>query len=189
MKKLIIALMIIIGTTTFGKLTPKQIDRDIERLFKIVSPIQELNVNGNIMEIDLKRLMRMTAMVESRFATNKYSGKIAKSAFQYEMATANHYVGIVGELKNYLETEIGREISLTNDNDCVYVTYLIYMSKLRHHRGWLDKYYTLFRETGDIEWLVYKVLWNSVKGATTYNKWQNRDMEMIDVCLKKVIQM
>lgn len=54
------------------------------------------------------------------------------------------------------------------------------MAKLRYHKGWLDKYYNFFLETGDTEWLVYKVLWNSIKGKSNYNTWNIRLKQYID---------
>lgn len=57
------------------------------------------------------------------------------------------------------------------------------MSKLRYHKNWLDKYYNFFLETGDTEWLVYKVLWNSIKGKSNYNTWNIRLKQYIDMSI------
>lgn len=178
MKKAIITLLLL-SQVVLGK-TKGEIDRDIEKLFSITSKTQQLQIKYDIVNVDLERLMRLTTMIESRYGTNTYKGRIAKSPFQYELDTARHYISVVPELKSFLECELGRQINVDNEDDCVYITYLIYMSKIRHHKNWLDKFYNkYYKNSKDAEWLVYKVLYNSIKGASTYKKWKQREIELI----------
>lgn len=138
---------------------------------------QEIMVKDEIVEIDMHRLLALTQMVESRGGKDPYHGRVAKTSFQYEMETAEHYVNLVPEFRSYIESELGRELKFGSEEDAPYIAYIIFMAKLQYHRGWLDKYYKYYKETGDIEWLVYKVYWNSVKGASTYKKWNQRIAE------------
>lgn len=178
MKKIII-LLLIISSSLFARMSTEEINKDIESLFKIVNQYQDIRIEDEFYSVDMKRLLQMTCMVESRYATNNYKGRVAKTAFQYEMDTAIYYVKQVGILKGYLESQLGRKIDVYNEKDCVYITYLIYMSKFRFHFNWLEKYSHKYFNNKDIEWLCYKILWNSTKGATTYKKWKEREMEMM----------
>lgn len=176
MKKIII-LLLIMSSSLFARMSTEEINKDIENLFKIVNQYQDIRIKDEFYSVDMKRLLEMTCMIESRYGTNNYKGRVAKSPFQYEMDTATYYIKQVNILKEYLEYELGREINVYNEKDCVYITYLIYMSKFRFHFDWLHKYKHYYTQSNDIEWLVYKVFWNSVKGASTYNKWIERSIE------------
>lgn len=147
---------------------------------------QEVIINNEIVEIDMHRLLALTQMIESRGGRDPYHGRVAKTSFQYEMETVSHYIKLVPELKSYIEEELGREIDPRSEDDAPYVAYMIYMSKLQYHRGWLDKYYKFYRDTGDAEWLIYKVYWNSIKGASTYRKWNQRIAEFHGIKEKRV---
>lgn len=170
-----VLLTLIISISIFAKMSTEQIDNDIKTLFKIVNSKQDLRIKEKFYIIDLQHLLEMTAQIESRYGKDNYKGRIAKSPFQLEEDTAHHYIKIVPELKAHLEGSLGRKLKVENERDCVYNTYLVYMAKLRYHKQWLDKYSKLSND--DVEWLVYKVLWNSVKGASTYNKWKQRKIE------------
>lgn len=173
-----ILIFLLLTTSLFG-MSVKDVNRDIDRLFTVVNQYQDICVNDNYYRVDLKKLIKVTAQIESRYGRDEYKGKVAKTVFQYEMDTASHYVKNVGILKSHLESELGRKISIYNEKDCVYVTYLIYMAKFRFHKEWLDKYYDKYYEN-DIEWLVYKVFWNSSLGATTKEKYDFRIKELIE---------
>ena len=149
-------------------------------LCNILPSTQSLIIGGQLHTIDINRLLYMTQMMESRGGKDKYTGKIAKTSYQYELDTANYYLDKVPELKNYIEKNLGRKLNLLSENDAKYICWLIYMAKLRYHKNWLDKYYNFFLETGDTEWLVYKVLWNSIKGKSNYNTWNIRLKQYID---------
>ena len=176
--KRIIILLLIVSSVLHAKMTPKDIDKDINNLFKIVNQYQDIRIKDEFYSVDLKRLLQVTCMVESRYGTNNYKNRIAKSPFQYEMETATHYVKHVSILKGYLESQLGRRININSEKDCVYITYLIYMSKFRFHFEWLEKYSDKYFDNNDAEWLVYKIFWNSIEGATTYKKWKEREVEM-----------
>lgn len=179
MKNIIILLSLLVYNSVFSNMSVVDIDKDINNLFRIVNQYQDIRIEDEFYSVDMKRLLQMTAMIESRYGTNNYKGRVAKTVFQYEMDTATHYVKQVAILKGYLENQIGRKININNEKDCVYITYLIYMSKFRFHFDWLDKYSNKYFNDVDAEWLVYKVFWNSTKGASTYKKWKEREMEMM----------
>ena len=179
MKNIIILLSLLVYNSVFSNMSVVDIDKDINNLFRIVNQYQDIRIEDEFYSVDMKRLLQMTCMVESRYATNNYKGRVAKSPFQYEMDTATYQVKQVGLLKDYLESQLGRKINVNNEKDCVYITYLIYMSKFRFHFNWLEKYSYKYFNNKDIEWLCYKILWNSTKGATTYKKWKEREMEMM----------
>lgn len=121
----------------------------------------------------------MTAIIESRYGMDNYKGRIAKTPMQYELATANYYTKIESELTNYITQELDIPLSASDELTGVFHSYIIYMSKLRWHRDWLEQYFKYYQTTGDLEWLVYKVLWNSIAGRSTYHKWQHREQELI----------
>ncbi len=170
----VMMIMIVCTLTTYA-----QINQNIDRLFTIVPEKQELIINGNIHTIDMRRLLQMTAMVESRYGTNKYTGRVAKSPMQYEPSTAEYYTDLQPELTKYITEELDAPLFESHELTGVYVTYVTYMSKIQYHKRWLEKYYKYYRNTGDTEWLIYKVLWNSIKGKSTYQKWKSREKEMI----------
>lgn len=177
MKKIII-LLLIISSSLFARMSTEEINKDIENLFKIVNQYQDIKIQDCFYSVDMKQLLMMTAQIESRYGKDDYKQRVAKSPFQFEMNTATYYVKQVGILKNYIETELGRKLNVYNEKDCVYTTYLIYMAKFRYHFNWLDKYKHYYTQSNDIEWLVYKVFWNSIKGASTYKKWKQREKEL-----------
>lgn len=189
MKKLILVGIMFVNMVMYGY-SVDNLSRDLDTLFKIVSETQELSVEGVTYELNVRQLMEMTLQVESRFGQDKYTGRIAKTAFQYEPDTVEHYVKIMPELKKYLEDELGRKLKLYDNKDSVFVAYIVYMSKIQYHKNWLDKYSRVyFRKSGDVEWLVYKTLWNSPKGSTTHKTWTKRLDELnklkIDISYKK----
>lgn len=141
-------------------------------------PNQDIIISGEVTQINMERLLDMTQMIESRGGRDPHKGRIAKTSYQYEMQTAKHYIKLVPDLKKYVESSLNRKLELNKESDARYITYIIYMSKIQYHRGWLDKYDKYYSQSGDVEWAVYKVLWNSVKGASTYKKWKQREREL-----------
>lgn len=142
---------------------------------------QELRIKDEIVEIDMHRLLALTQMIESRGGKDPFQGRVAKTSFQYEMETAEHYINLIPEFKSYIESELGRELKYGTEEDAPYISYLIFMAKFQYHRNWLDKYYNIYKNTGDIEWTVYKLYWNSVKGASTFKKWNQRIAEFHNI--------
>lgn len=155
------------------------ISSDIDRLFTIVNDKQEIIIKDSIHTIDLRRLLQMTAMIESRYGTNKYDGRIAKTPMQYELSTADFYTDYMSELTNYMTKEFDTPYSASQELTGIFHSYIIYMGKLQLHHKLLDRYYHYYSDTGDTEWLVYKVLWNSIKGKSTYDKWKQRENEFL----------
>lgn len=140
-------------------------------------PAQDIIISGEVKQINMERLLDLTQMIESRGGRDNYKGRVAKTSYQYELETVNHYLSLIPDLKAYVESELGRELDLYSEDDARYVCWLVYMAKLQYHRNWLDKYNTYYNQSGDVEWAVYKVLWNSIKGASTLNKWRQREVE------------
>lgn len=185
MKKIILLGMLLLSFISHGY-SVDNLSKDLDTLFTIVSNEQELQVDGVTYKLDIRHLLEMTLQIESRFGQDKYGGRIAKTPFQYEPTTAEHYVKIMPELKKYIEDKLERKLNLYDNKDCVFVAYIIYMSKVQHHKKWLDKYSkTYFRKSGDLEWLLYKTLWNSVKGHSTYKKWKQRADELSEIKLDR----
>lgn len=140
-------------------------------------PNQDIMISGEVKQINMERLLDLTQMIESRGGRDNYKGRVAKTSYQYELETVNHYLSLIPDLKAYVESELGRELDLYSEDDARYVCWLVYMAKLQYHRNWLDKYNKYYNQSGDVEWAVYKVMWNSIKGASTLNKWRQREVE------------
>lgn len=140
---------------------------------------QDIVVKDEVVRIDMHRLLDQTQMIESRGGRDVHRGRVAKTSYQYEIQTAEHYVNLVPELKSWIEEELGKTLKFNCEEDARNIAYLIYMSKLQYHRDWLDKFDRYYRETGDVEWAVYKIYWNSIKGATTRRKWNQREAESL----------
>lgn len=168
----IIIILLLFYNTSFGS-----ISSDIDRLFTIVNDEQEIIIKDSIHTIDLRRLLQMTAMMESRYGTNNYKGRVAKTPMQYELSTADFYTDYMSELTNYMAKEFDMPYSAYQELTGVFHSYIIYMGKIQLHHKLLDRYYHYYSDTEDIEWLVYKVLWNSIKGKSTYAKWKQREIE------------
>lgn len=138
---------------------------------------QDIIISGEVKQINMERLLDLTQMIESRGGRDNYKGRVAKTSYQYELETVNHYLSLIPDLKAHVESELGRELDLHSEDDARYVAWLVYMAKLQYHRNWLDKYNKYYNQSGDVEWAVYKVMWNSIKGASTLNKWRQREVE------------
>lgn len=167
--------MLILICTNLMAYEVENIKNDVDTLFSIVSDTHEIAINGHIMVVDMRKLINITAMIESNYGRDKYSNRIAKTYMQIEEKSYKYYVGVVPELKQYIEDELGRELKLCN-KDAVFISYLIYMAKLQQHTRWIDKFRSK-HYNGDSEWYVYKLMYNSLKGASKYSKWEQRVIE------------
>ncbi|MGL5191071.1 MAG: hypothetical protein ACRC7S_15645 [Cetobacterium sp.] len=147
----------------------------MDKLFEIVSDTHEIRVNGHLMEIDMRNLITQTAMIESNYGRDKYSTRYAKTFMQIEPKTYEYYINLSPELKEYMESELGRKLKLSNEN-AVFIAYIIYLNKLKVHRSWIDKFKHSYYN-GDNEWYVYKLFYNSIKGKSTYKRWKQRQIE------------
>lgn len=178
MKKIII-LLLIISSGLFARMSTKEINKDLENLFKIVNQYQDIRIKDEFYSVDMKRLLQMTQMIESRGGRDNYLGKIAKTSYQIEEETLNHYIPLVQDLKYFLEKELDRPLIFGKEDDAIYYAYLLYMAKIRFHKNWIDKYYDKYYVDSDVEWLIYKILYNSIKGKSTYKKWKEREVELL----------
>ena len=177
----IIIFGVILCISSYGRGIHNQISLNIRKLMTITSQTQSLNVNGKIYEVDMLELLEMTTMLESRYALDKYGDRIAKSPFQYELPTINFAMRYNENLKSYLESRLGHTIDPNNDAHSPYVAYLIYMTRLRHNKVWVDRYERKHSDENDIEWILYKSLYNSTLGKSTYNKWKERKKELNEI--------
>ena len=157
----------------------ENIQRDMNNLFSVVEKEQDILIDGQLYSIDMERLLWLTAGMESNFGRDKYTGRVAKTYMQLEPDSAEHYLKIVPQIKVYLQSEINRDINIDRNSDAIYISYIFYMSKLQYHFNWIDKYKHIFYETGDLEWFIYKLYFNSVKGHSTFKKWKYREKILI----------
>lgn len=177
MFKYIFIIFALVCHLTFSRDIPEMIDDNIEKLFSIVGDTQDIRVS-KYKTIDMRKLLKMTAMMESRYGQDKYSGRIAKTPFQIEENTAKHYLKTVPILRKHIEDKLGRKLIWNRDEDSVYVAYLIYMSKMRYHDNWIKRYWYKAHGDSDAEYGVYKILYNSLKGKSKYSTWEKRLKEI-----------
>lgn len=178
MIKRVILFTALLSTLCFGYKYPvESIHKDVDTLFTIVSDTHEVNINGNTLQLDLRRLLLMTAMVESNMARDRYRGRIAKTYMQIEETTAKWYLSQVTELREYIEGRLGRKLIWNRDKDAMFVSYLIYFGKMKAHPQWVDKFRKSKYFNGDLEYFYYKIFHNSILGATTYTTFVRREKE------------
>lgn len=180
MKKFIIAVLLgIIFTTSYTYDIP-DIYRDIDKLFEIVPETQRLKIGSDDVDINVRYLLLMTAMIESNLGRDKYNGRYAKTYLQLEEDSARHYVKIMPELTIFIENKLGRKLKFNNNKDAVYIAYILYMAKIQYHYNWIAKYQNkLYSYNQDVEWFIYKLYYNSVKGKSTYKTWKRREKQLI----------
>lgn len=165
-----------IGIFMFGNVlcaTPT-IDSSLDKLFEAVPRNHAIEYDGTIYEVDMRSLLEHTAAIESNYGLDRYRNKHAISPFQYEKTTARWSLSVGKELVSYLEERLGHKIEYGSVEHGAYVAYVIYMTKLRYHRGWLDQ----FNVGGELDWKMYKILYNSIDGASTYDKWLFRKEQL-----------
>lgn len=185
MYKIILLLMILLNSVSFSKYSYENIHKDLDKLFNIVSHTHNMRIGSNTYNIDLRRLLLQTAMIESNFGRDKYEGRLAKTYLQIEEKTAKWYLSQVPELKSYIEESLGRELVWYRDDDAIYTAYLIYMSKIFKHNKWIDKYRNSKHfSDGDLEYYIYKIFYNSIKGSSKYITWERREKEYYDLKYK-----
>lgn len=172
--KISILFLLLIRLTTFSQYPIENIHKDLDKLFTIVSESHEVKIGNHIYEVDMRTLLIQTAGMESNFARDKYSGRVAKTYLQIEEKTAKWYLSQVPELKTYMEIELGRKLIWNKDEDAIFIAYILYMSKVQQHTSWLNKFRKSKYFTGDIEWYMYKIFHNSIKGKSKYKKWKFR---------------
>lgn len=180
-KRVILFLNLFVATFGYNYPTDK-IHKDIDTLFSIVSDTHDIRINNNIFTLDMRRLLIQTAMIESNFARDKYRGRVAKTYMQIEENTAKWYLSQVPEIRTYIEERLSRKLIWNKDEDAMFVAYLIYMSKLHTHPNWIDKYRNSKHfKHGDIEYFIYKLFFNSIKGVSTYSRFLSREKEYYDL--------
>lgn len=187
MYKIILLLMILINSVSFSKYSVESIHKDVDKLFNSIidSDTHNVRIGINIYEIDLRRLLLQTAMIESNFGRDKYSGRVAKTYLQIEENTAKWYLSQQPLLKSYIEEKLGRKLEWNKDEDAMFVAYILYMAKFEQHKSWLNKFrYTNHFKDGDLEYYVYKIFYNSIAGSSKYSTWKKREKEYYDLIYK-----
>lgn len=171
MKKIFMLLFLFIGANLFAL--------DFYNNNNIIRKEMTLTINDKVVKVNIHHLLQMTQMIESNGGRDRYEGRVAKTSYQYEMATVNHYRNLpfVKDFWKNIESMVGRELNPLSNKDAKYVTYIIYFAKLYYHQNLLNNNKYL-EETGDIEWAIYKTFWNSSKGASTYTKWIERSYQV-----------
>lgn len=152
-----------------------KIKNDIEILFTFAEPTYEITIDKKIYQVDLKRLLWLTSGMESNFGKDKYSGRIAKTYMQLEPESAKYYIKIFKPTKIHVESNINRKLTTYYDKDAMYVSYILYLSKLHYHKNWIDRYKYIYYNTNDIEWFIYKLYYNSIKGKSKFTMWKYRE--------------
>lgn len=166
----IICVFVILSYNLFGY---NNISADINRLFDIVNDKQEIIIDDITYEIDLKRLIKMTAMIESNYGRDNYKNRIAKTYMQIEENTAK-CINSIPEITNFLEDELNHKIVWNQNESAIFTVYLIYLYRLKYCFHWIDKYKYILYQTNDVEWFIYKLFYNSIHGHSTYKKWNYR---------------
>lgn len=166
----IICVFIILSYNLFGY---SNVSTDINRLFDIVNDKQEIIIDGITYEIDLRKLIQMTAIIESNYGRDNYNNRVAKTYMQIEENTAK-CINSIPEITNFLEDELGHKIIWNQNNSAVCTVYLIYLYRLKYYFHWINKYKDIFYQTNDLEWFIYKLFYNSIHGHSTYKKWKYR---------------
>lgn len=169
--KLILFCLIVLSNLVCAS---QDIDNSLDKLFNIVPQQHEIQYKGKIYEVDMKALLEHTASIESNYGLDKYRNKHAISQFQYEKDTVVWAMKVSKELVEYFEGELKEKLDYKNTRHSTYIAYIIYMSKIRYHSEWLTK----VKINGELDWKIYKIFWNSTKGASTYKKWNQRKLEM-----------
>lgn len=154
-------------------------------IFQIIHT-QDIMINNQIYTINMDLLLDMTAMMESNYGRDNYKGRYAKTYMQIEPNTAEFYIGRAKTLKEYIESEIGGELIWDRDIDARHNAYIIYMSKIETHPHWKDKLIRYFN--GDVEWYIYKIYYNSIKGKSTYKMWEKRKEEYYNGIIEGTIR-
>lgn len=170
-KTFLIILMVISFTKSFSV--------DFYEDDKVIRSRVDIVVDGEVKSINMHKLLQMTQMIESSGGRDNYKGRVAKSSYQYEMATVNHYktLPLISDLWKNIESILDKKLNPLNEEDSKYITYIIYFAKLYYHKNLLNNNKYLL-ESGDLEWAVYKTFWNSSKGASTYKKWKERTFQL-----------
>ena len=169
MKKLVILIMVVFGVYSYGV--------DFLTRDKIIKDKMVIMIGNEKREINIKRLIEMTQMMESSGGRNRYTGRVAKSSYQYEIATWDHYkrLPMVKDLYENISSMVGHKLDPLKEEDSKYITYILYYAKIFYHHKKIAT--SKFFNSDDIEWTIYKELWNSSLGASTYAKWVERTSE------------
>ncbi|MGL5961932.1 MAG: hypothetical protein ACRCZ0_08265 [Cetobacterium sp.] len=176
----IFLVFILSGYVSFGfGYSKKDINRDLDILFTHVNINKVVNIQGKNYTVNMDKVLRMTAMIESNYGGDRARSKaVAKTFMQIEKKSADFYLKQVPKEKAYLEKRLGRKLIWDSNRDAIYVSYLIYMSKIKTHPKWLDKFAnTKHFSHGNVNFYIYKLYYNSIKGKTTYITYLNRERQ------------
>ncbi|MGL5984293.1 MAG: hypothetical protein ACRCZ1_03390 [Cetobacterium sp.] len=175
--KRVLVIFFILFVQVFAEYSPKKINKDIETLFKIVPRYEKVEIKGEFHNLDMKKLMQVTAMVESSYGTTSYSRRIPKTYMQMEKRSALHSLSQGEIIKKKIERRLGRNLQWDSDKDAMFVAYIIYTDRLRQNKRWL-RLHTRYFVNGDVEWYIYKVFFNSIKGSATHKLWQTKQKQL-----------
>lgn len=182
----ILFFFLFIFTTCFGyNYSTVKIEKDIEKLFSIVEDKKSIQVGNTFYKVDMRKVIRMTAMIESNYGRDRANpNSKAKSIMQIEKKSYDFYIKKEVGLKKQLETELGRELVYNRNSDAVFLAYIFYIAKFSTHPTWLNKYKdSVHFKHGNINYYVYKIYYNSIKGATTKTTWDTR-LKQLEKILK-----
>lgn len=175
MKKFVTVLFMLIGLNTFGY-SIDRINNDIHMLFDHygLPRTQNITIDGKQYELDWSRLLILTAGVESNFGQDNYSGRVAKTFMQIEEDSYKHYLKVLPATRDKVAEYTN--ISQLKDSNAIAIAYVFYLSKMFHHSKWINLHKDIFYKSNkDVEYFVYKLYFNSIKGKSTYSKWIYRE--------------
>ncbi len=132
----------------------------------------------DIVTIDVMRLIRKTIMVESE-CNPRIKHPVAKGITQIEPSTFRNMKSDKNFRTEYKDIEKNYGVNLSKDwaTDTytnIVAAYAVYKWKMMDSPNWWDiryKFSSLKNNFEDLEWNLYKVYFNSIKGKTTLKRW------------------
>lgn len=123
--------------------------------------------------IDQHRLMFNLLRVESNFGSSNISGRIAKGVTQIEPDTFNAMYSDRRFIERRMEIEERYKVNLKNYEKDEYTNivsaHAVLEYKVLCNPQWID--IIKIDNKVDVEWLLYKIYYNSIDGKSTYTKW------------------
>ncbi|MGL4687593.1 MAG: hypothetical protein ACRCVS_02780 [Fusobacteriaceae bacterium] len=167
-------IFLVLNSLSFGM--PKL--PELEKFEKNTEKTMLFTSEKETVTIDVIRLMRKTIMIESK-GNPKIKHSVAKGIAQIEPATFRGMNRDKNFRPVYKSIEKKYGVNLTKDwaTDTytnIVAGYAVYRWKMSDKPNWWDmryKFKSLKNNYEDIEWNIYKIYYNSIKGKTTLKSW------------------
>lgn len=174
-RKLILILMLSTSVVAVAR-QPQQEIETIQAFnkFTLHTPaIEVMYIDGEAVIVDFNRLMYCLLNVESDFGKANLDNAPAIGVAQIEEDTFN---GMIKDRRFRDEVEIIEDrydVKLKDYNKNEYsnivAAYAVLKYKIFCAPHWMNKLKISYRS--DVEWMIYKIYYNSIDGATEYKKW------------------